>query len=127
MTPSPPRLRVAIALGAASAVATACAFPYLFAVQPPLHALPVAPAIAPERMPSAKLPIAASTALTSGMTSLPSTSTGLSDRLRSAVCSTARFSVVLIFSPANIASMRPRRSRALARFNNRSIVSPVTR
>ncbi len=44
--------------------------------------LPVAPFKAPERMPSANLPIAARTELTSGMTSLPSTRTGVLDRLR---------------------------------------------
>ena len=42
--------------------------------------------------------------LTSGITSLPSTRTGLPSKLRRCLCRTARFSVVLIFSPANIAS-----------------------
>ena len=55
--------------------------------------------IAPERIASENSPMCSSTALTSGMTSLPSTRIGRLDRFRSAMCSTARFSVMLIFSP----------------------------
>ncbi len=51
---------------------------------------------------SEKVFIFSSTALTSGITSLPSTKIGVLLRLRSATCSTARFSVRLIFSPENI-------------------------
>ena len=42
------------------------------------------------------------TRLTSGMTSWPSTRMGVLERLRRAMWRTARFSVMLIFSPANI-------------------------
>ena len=41
------------------------------------------------------------------MTSSPSTMIGRFERLRSATCSTARSSVMLIFSPANIRSRQP--------------------
>ena len=51
--------------------------------------------------------LARARALTSGITSLPSTRIGRFDRLRSATCSTARSSVTLIFSPANIRSRQP--------------------
>ena len=47
----------------------------------------------PERTPSAKRDMRSSTALTSGITFLPSTRIGRFERLRSATCSTARFSV----------------------------------
>ena len=76
--------------------------------------LPVAPFSAPERMPSENSPMAASTALTSGITSRPSTMTGVLERLRSAVCSTARSSVMLMISPANIASRFSSTPAALA-------------
>ncbi|MNT74165.1 hypothetical protein D3C72_2129570 [compost metagenome] len=66
--------------------------------------LPVAPFSEPERIASANLPMAARTAFTSGITSLPSTRTGVLERLRSAVCSTARSSVKLMALPENISS-----------------------
>src|SRR5437764_413672 len=50
------------------------------------------------------------TALTSGITSLPSTQIGRFERLRSATCRTARCSVLLIFWPPNILSVQPFRS-----------------
>ncbi len=62
--------------------------------------LPVAPFASPERTASENFAIASSTACTSGTTSCPSTSTFAPFGWRSAVCSTARFSVMLIFSPA---------------------------
>ncbi len=78
-------------------------------------ALPVAPAAWPDRTASAKAPIASSTAMTSALTSCPSTVTPSPVRSRSAVCnSTARFSVTLIFLAANIAARRPSRSAASA-------------
>ncbi len=58
--------------------------------------LPVAPSQRPERRSSEKTRIFSKTALTAGMTSTPSTSTGVFERLRSAVWSTARPSVQLI-------------------------------
>ncbi len=65
---------------------------------------PSAPRTRPSRTSAAKLSIFSRTPITSGITSLPSTRTGLPSKLRKAVCRTARFSVVLIFSPANMAS-----------------------
>ena len=62
----------------------------------------------------AKSAIAASTALTSGITSLPLTRTGVLARLRSAVCSTARCSVVLMMAPANMSSRLASTLQALA-------------
>ena len=65
---------------------------------------PSAPRTRPSRTSAAKVSIFSRVPITSGMTSLPSTSTGLPEKLRKAVCRTARFSVTLIFSPANIAA-----------------------
>ena len=62
----------------------------------------------------AKPAMAARTALTSGITSLPATRTGVLARLRSAVCSTARCSVVLMMAPANMSSRLASTSQALA-------------
>ena len=70
--------------------------------------LPVWPVKAPLRRRVAKSAIASSTLWTSGTTSAPSTSMRVPRGARSATCSTARRSVVLIFSPANIASRRCR-------------------
>ena len=89
--------------------------------------LPVAPGALPERTASAKAPIASSTERTSAFTSCPSSTIPLPVRLRSAVCSTARSSVMLIFLPENIAARRPSRSAALASFPSRSIVSSIDR
>ena len=87
---------------------------------------PVCPRQAPERTRSLKSRIFPRTEFTSGMTSRPSTITGRFDRLRSAVCSTARFSVRLILSPANMRSIQPRRSASSARRASSAIVSSVT-
>ncbi len=57
----------------------------------------------------------------------PSTRMRASRGARSATCSTARFSVVLIFSPANIASRRAGRPRASASATSRRMVSSVIR
>ena len=68
-------------------------------------ALPVWPVCLPLRTASEKRRISPSTRRISGITSLPSTSTGRSERLRNAVCSAARCSVELILSPLNMLSM----------------------
>ena len=64
---------------------------------------PVAPRRVPARTASAKPFICSSTRWTSGITSRPSTRTGGRGGARSAVCSTARFSEVLMRSPLNMA------------------------
>mmetsp|Transcript_40478 Transcript_40478/g.86360 ORF Transcript_40478/g.86360 Transcript_40478/m.86360 type:complete len:209 (-) Transcript_40478:173-799(-) len=64
--------------------------------------LPVNPFHSPERTRSTKPLISLSTPFTSGITSTPSTRIGVLERLRSATCNTARFSVRLIFSPENM-------------------------
>ena len=58
--------------------------------------------------------ICASTPLTAGITSFPSTRIGRFDRFRSATWRTALRSVVLIFSPGNIFSTHPGRSACRA-------------
>ena len=75
---------------------------------------PSAPRTRPSRTSAAKLSIFSRVPMTSGITSLPSTRTGLPEKLRKAVCRTARFSVTLIFTPANIASRRASTWAALA-------------
>ncbi len=67
---------------------------------------PVCPVHSPERTASANRAILASTACTSATTSCPSTVSEASSGSRSAVCSTARSSLVLMCTPVNIASMR---------------------
>ena len=67
---------------------------------------PVWPRQSPPLTASLKTRICSSTASTSGMTSRPSTMTGVPARFLSAVCSTALPSVALIFSPSSIASRR---------------------
>ena len=88
---------------------------------------PVAPVQAPERTASAISPTRSSTSWTSGTTLRPSTSITASRGARSAVWSTARPSVTLIRSPANIASARRWTPRALGQRDSRSRVSRVTR
>ncbi len=90
-------------------------------------ALPVWPRQVPECSDSVKRRILVSTAFTSGITSLPSTNTGVFERLRSAVCSTARPSVTLILSPLNMRSMNALSSACSARSTSRRRVSAVTR
>ena len=72
--------------------------------------LPVCPCHAPLRTLSAKRSMRASVACTSGTTSCPSTRMVASAGARRATCSTARPSLALSFSPANIASMERRTS-----------------
>ena len=76
---------------------------------------------------SAKAAIASSTLWTSGTTSAPSTSMRVPRGARSATCSTARRSVVLIFSPANIASRRSVTPRSSASCSSSRSVSSVMR
>lgn len=66
------------------------------------------------------------TALTLGITSLPSTSMGSLDLFLRATCSTARDSVKLIFSPENILSLASSRPLSLASIMSRLITSSVT-
>ena len=70
--------------------------------------LPVWPFQSPLRTRLANAVILSSTACTSGTTLRPSTTIDAPRGARSATCSTARFSVTLILSPRNIASMRAR-------------------
>lgn len=67
------------------------------------------------------------TLLTSGITSLPSTRMGVFDRFRRATCSTARFSVKLIFSPLNMRSRAASTPLDLARSTSICITLSVTR
>jgi hypothetical protein len=89
--------------------------------------LPVWPFHVPLRTRSENAAIRSSTACTSGTTFLPSTTIDASRGARSATCSTARSSVMLILSPRNIASMRARRPHCCARSISSLIVSSVTR
>ena len=89
--------------------------------------LPVWPTKAPPRSASAKSAIASSTLWTSGTTSTPSTSMRTPRGARSATCITARRSVALIFSPANIASRRFATPRSSASRNSSRSVSSVIR
>ena len=88
---------------------------------------PVAPRQAPLRTCSEKSRIFSSTALIPGITSAPSTMTGRFDRLRSAVCRTARSSVKLIRAPSNILARQPSTSADRARSSSSRMVSSVTR
>ena len=89
--------------------------------------LPVWPVCSPERTLAVNAPILRSTACTSGTTSLPSTTMCSPSGARSATCRTARSSVTLIFSPANMASIRARKPARSARATRSRTVSPVTR
>ena len=89
--------------------------------------LPVWPFHSPRRTRSAKPAILSSTAWTSGTTFLPSTRIEASRGARSATWRTARFSVTLIFSPPNIASIRSRRPDSFASCTSSFIVWSVTR
>ena len=71
--------------------------------------LPVWPFHSPLRTRSQKPAILSSTAWTSGTTFSPSTTIEVPFGARNATCKTARFSVMLIFSPLNMASIRSRR------------------
>jgi hypothetical protein len=89
--------------------------------------LPVWPSQAPDRTRSAKSAMRSRTSWTSGTTSVPSTSTTAARGARRATCSTARPSVTLIFSPANIASRSSVTSAVRARSNSNERVSSSSR
>ena len=89
--------------------------------------LPVWPVQLPSRTASENSRMCFSTAATSGSTFSPSTVTEPVSSARSAVCSTARCSVPLIRSPANMRSRQPSTSCWRARAKRRPSVSSVTR
>ena len=89
--------------------------------------LPVCPSQAPLRTRFEKSAIRSSTAWTSGTTFLPSTRMDAPFGARRATCRTARFSVTLILSPRNIASIRARRPDSSASCRSSWSVSSVTR
>ena len=88
---------------------------------------PVKPVHAPPRTRPANSAMRSTTAWTPGTTSSPSTTMRVPRGARKATCSTARPSVTLIFSPANIASTRARTPHARARSSSSRSVSSVTR
>ena len=89
--------------------------------------LPVCPTHSPDRTRSENAAIRSRTAWTSGTTFSPSTTNSPSRGMRSATWPTARSSVTLMCSPANIASMRARSPAASARPRSRVSVSSSTR
>ena len=89
--------------------------------------LPVAPVQDPLRMRSERSPIFFSTAWTSPVTFCPSTSKREPGGMRSATCNTARSSVVLMCTPANMASRCSSTLAARARSKSRRSVSFVAR
>ena len=89
--------------------------------------LPLWPSQAPLRTRAAKSAMRSSTSCTPGTTLTPSTRMSAPRGARSATCSTARFSVVLMRSPQNIASMRSRSPDCAASVSSRRKVSSVMR
>ena len=89
--------------------------------------LPVYPVCVPDRTAFENVAISSSTAWTCSTTSTPSTTSCWSRGIRSATWSTDRCSVTLIFSPANMASIRSRRPAASATATRRRMVSAVSR
>src|ERR1700722_1544127 len=87
-----------------------------------LNGLPVIPSFLPERTAAAK-----STSFLRDSRTSACTAAGPAKSERSAVCNTARCSVLLIGSPRNIAALRPGRSAARAKSNNSGKVLPVMR
>ena len=93
-------------------------------------ALPVWPFHSPERTRSANADIRSSTACTSATTSTPSTISDSPFGIRSATCRTERFSVTLIRSPRNIASIalaEPDSSASAQQQRERLVGDPVLR
>ena len=88
---------------------------------------PLAPRHSPLRTLSEKRPIRSRTSRTPGITSSPPMRMGRPERLRSATCRTARFSVALIVSPANMRSRHSSTFAARARSNRSRKVSSSTR
>ena len=89
--------------------------------------LPVWPFHSPLRTRLEKSAILSSTACTWGTTFSPSTTMDAPFGARRATCRTARFSVTLIFSPRNMASIRARRPDSSASCRSSLSVSSVTR
>ena len=89
--------------------------------------LPVWPFQAPERTWSANAAIRSSTSCTCATTSTPPTTSEDSFGIRSATCSTDRFSETLIRSPANIWSMCSRSPDSSASWSSSRRVSSVIR
>lgn len=92
-----------------------------------LMRLPVWPFQSPERTRSLKVPILVRTWCTPGTTFSPSLMMDSEAGARSATCSTERCSVMLIFSPRNIASRSSATPVAAARSRSSPSVSSVTR
>ena len=88
---------------------------------------PVYPCHVPDRTASLNPRMAARTRTTSPITSWPSTSMGRSAGRRSATWSTARFSVVLIFSPRNMAAIFSSSPASRASANRQARVSSTMR
>ena len=88
---------------------------------------PVAPRCSPSRTFREKAAIASSTACTAGATSTPSTSHAPARGARSAMCPTARSSVVLMRSPRAMQAIFPGRPAAAPSACSRRMVSEVTR
>ncbi len=88
---------------------------------------PVQPRQSPDRTASLNSRMWERTLRTPGMTSTPSTVTGLSDLFRSAVWRTARPSVKFILSPANIRSRHDATSDSRASDRRSDMVSVVIR
>ena len=89
--------------------------------------LPVWPFQSPLRTRLEKSAILSSTAWTWGTTFSPSTTMVAPRGARRATCRTARFSVTLIFSPRNMASIRARRPDSSASCRRSLRVSSVMR
>ena len=89
--------------------------------------LPVWPFHAPLRTRLEKSAILSRTAWTCGTTFSPSTTMDAPLGARRATCKTARFSVTLIFSPRNMASMRSRSPDSSASCKSSFRVSSVMR
>ena len=92
-----------------------------------LMGLPVKPLNSPERTRVENSRMRPSTAWTSPTTSCPSTVSVAVAGMRSATCSTARFSDTLMCSPRNIASRRSATPDSAASSTSSRMVSSVTR
>ena len=92
-----------------------------------LMGLPVWPFHSPDRTRSENALIRSRTSCTSATTSTPSTTSDVPFGIRSATCSTERFSDTLMRSPVNILSVCSRNPDSSASSTSRRIVSSVTR
>ena len=89
--------------------------------------LPVCPFHSPERILVANPAIRSRTSCTCATTSVPSTTSEAPFGMRSATCSTERFSDTLIRSPANIAARCRSSPDCSASWSSRRRVSSVMR